>query len=67
MRVFDELEIELVEVGGYVHALELVIVILIHQDVVRVNLKSSVFAQNYTNLILFLRFIVRLGDLAVLE
>ena len=34
VRVLNKLEVELIEICGYVHTLELVVVKLVHQDVV---------------------------------
>ena len=54
VRFLNELENELIEVSFDIDALQLWIDILIYKHKVRVDLKSSVFAHNYSNLIALL-------------
>ena len=46
VSVLHKLEIELIEVGGYVNALELWIGVLVDEDEVRINLKTSILTHN---------------------
>lgn len=60
VAIFDKPDIELVEVGLYVNALQLRIHVLIDEHEVRVDFKAAVFTHSDTNLI-FLAFWVSFG------
>ena len=60
MRVLDKLQEELVEICFNVDTLEFWINILIDEHEVRVHLKSTIFSQNYTNLVPLARLFISL-------
>ena len=53
MGVLNEFQVKLGEVCLDVDALLLVILVLIDQHEVRVDLKAAIFAEDYTDLVLF--------------
>ena len=67
VRVGHKLEVELVEVCSNVDTLQLVIVVLVDQDEVRVDLNSTVFTKHYANLVLLLTIVFYLADGTILE
>ena len=66
VAIFDKPDIELVEVGLYVNALQLRIHVLIDEHEVRVDFKAAVFTHSDTNLI-FLAFWVSFGHWTILD
>ena len=67
MRVSHKLEVELVKVCCNVDTLQLVIVVLVDEDEVRVDLDTTVFTKHHANLVLLLTLVFYLADGAILE
>ena len=67
MRFVHKLEVELVEICCDVDTLQLVIVVLVDEDEVRVDLKATVFTKHHANLVLLLTLVMYLADGAILE
>ena len=65
VRIHDKLEEELVEVSRNVDALEPRVVVLVHQDEVRVELHAAIFADNQAYLVLFASVASRLANRAI--
>ena len=65
--IFDEFEIELVEVCLNIDTLQLWVVKLVHQTEIRVDLKCSILAHNHAHLIARAGCLVNLGHGTVLE
>mgnify|MGYP000883401737 CR=1 FL=1 len=51
MRVFNELEVELIEVCRDIDTLKLMVVVLIDEDEVRVDFKAPILSQDDTDLV----------------
>ena len=67
MRVFDELEEELIEVSLDVDALHPRIIVLADQNVVRVDLEAAILASDYANVVALSRLAIRLDDVLILD
>ena len=67
MRVFDELEEELIEVSLDVDTLQFRIIVLADQDVIGVDLEAAILASDYSNVVALSRLAIRLDNVLILD